>query len=312
VRSGLRLRPAAPEDIGACEGIWRASIDAYTSRLNQPPVPEDNPGLRRLFAHTMATDPERFRVAVRDGDAGEEVVAFGSAVQRGRLWYLSMLFVLPELQGAGLGRALLGAIGPDPAVPPEALIRATATDSAQPISNALYASLGIVPRTPLWRFVGEWGETRPLPPLPSGIVPFPLEAGRIATRDAAEADALDRATLGVDHAPDRGFLIEDGRRAWGYRDGSGRLVAHGWASEAGRIGPVAAADPELLPAVVGHLVTAVPPRGAVAAWVPGSATGATVALLGAGWRMEPFPILLCWDRAPGDLAGYLPLSPGLL
>jgi hypothetical protein len=29
-------------------------------------------------------------------------------------------------------------------------------------------------------------------------------------------------------------------------------------------------------------------------------------------RLEPFPILLCWDRQPTDFERYLPISPGML
>ena len=48
------------------------------------------------------------------------------------------------------------------------LILATATDSAQPVSNALYAAAGIVPRIPLWSLSGGPGASG-LPPLPSEV-----------------------------------------------------------------------------------------------------------------------------------------------
>jgi GNAT superfamily N-acetyltransferase len=303
---GLRLRSATPADLPDCERIWRTSIDDYAVRLGQHPIPEDNPAIRRLHGHALATDPDRFRI-VEDADG--RPVAFGSAVVRGPLWFLSMLFVLPGRQGGGVGRAILDAIGPDPATP--GLVRATATDSAQPISNALYASLGIVPRTPLWRVVGEPDPRRPLPALPSGIVAAPFD-GAPGGRDAADADALARLVAGLDTAADRAFLAADGRRGFAYRDGAGRLVAYGWASEAGRVGPVATEDPALVAPVLGHLVGVVPPRGAAATWVPGGADAALVPLLAAGWRLEGMPILLCWDRPFADLARYLPISPGLL
>jgi hypothetical protein len=47
-------------------------------------------------------------------------------------------------------------------------------------------------------------------------------------------------------------------------------------------------------------------------WIPGSADQAVVAALRAGFRLEPFPVLLCWDRPVADLSRYLPISPGLL
>ena len=78
------------------------------------------------------------------------------------------------------------------------------------------------------------------------------------------------------------------------------------------MGPVAVLRAELLGPVLGHLLGAVRPRGAYAAWVPGSATDALSTLLAAGLRIDDFPILLCWDRPLVDFTRYLPISPGLL
>ena len=81
-----------------------------------------------------------------------------------------MLFVLPEHQGSGVGRELLARVLPaDPEI-----ARATATDSAQPISNALYATYGIVPRMPLLDLSG-------LPERPEafGVAAFGRGSGRL-------------------------------------------------------------------------------------------------------------------------------------
>ena len=108
--TNLTFRPASSTELGACAEIWRVSIDDYTSRLGQPGIPPELASIIRLFTHLRSTDPDRFVVATTpttDG-AGERVVGFASAIERETLWYLSMLFVLPEFQGAGLGRALAG------------------------------------------------------------------------------------------------------------------------------------------------------------------------------------------------------------
>jgi GNAT superfamily N-acetyltransferase len=158
----LTYRPARPDELVACAEVWRDSINDYIRVLNQPDMPPDTASLVRLYAHLQSTDPERFVVATTpepDADGGERIVAFASALMRERLWFLSMLFVLPEAQGAGVGRAQLERVGP---ADDGAAFRATATDSAQPISNALYASLGIVPRVPLLNLIGT----------PTGVEPF--------------------------------------------------------------------------------------------------------------------------------------------
>ncbi|MEO5885306.1 MAG: GNAT family N-acetyltransferase [Candidatus Limnocylindrales bacterium] len=318
--ANLVYRPVRPDELPVCAGIWRDSINDYIVRLGQEAVPDEIGPLVRLYTHLQATDPDRFVVALD----GERVVAFASAVMRERLWFLSMCFVLPELQGAGVGRVLLEQVGP----PEDAvnaggaagrgISRATATDSAQPISNALYASLGIVPRVPLLNLLGLPRRPDAFGALPSGVRPIAFEEladgppGGDGHRRLADAvDTLDRELLGVAHPVDHRFLRQEGRRGWLYLGPDGTPAGYGYASEAGRVGPVAVRDEALMAPVLGHLTSAVTPRGAFALWLPGSADRAVEPALSAGFRLDQFPILLCWDRPFADLSRYLPISPGL-
>jgi GNAT superfamily N-acetyltransferase len=305
VRDEIDYRPVRPSELETCAELWRLSTNDYIGRLNQPLLTETAPVVR-LYGHLQATDPERFVVATR----AERIVAFASAVVREHVWFLSMCFVLPEVQGRGIGRRLLERIGPaDPSI-----ARATATDSAQPISNALYASLGIVPREPLLNFVGTPMRPEGFGALPSGILPVAFD--RLADGDDQQlmdaVGTLDRRTLSVSHPVDHRWLRREGRRGFLYHGPDGEPIAYGYAAEAGRVGPVASLDPDLIAPILGHLTTEVVPRGAFAMWLPGTAGGAIVGALQAGFRLEPFPVLLCWDRPFADLSRYLPISPGLL
>lgn len=315
----LTYRPVREDELAACADIWRVGIDDYYGRLNQPALPTENAAIVRLYAHLRSTDPERFVAAVvpdPDSTGGERIVAFASAIMRDRLWFLSMLFVLPEAQGRGLGRALLAQVAP---TADAATFRATATDSVQPVSNALYASLGIVPRVPLFNLIGLPERPEVFGSLPSGLTAVPFEelaggsdhGGDGHARLAGWVDALDAETLGATHPIDHRFLRLEGRRGWMYLGPAGEPVAYGYAGEAGRLGPVAARDEALVAPILGHLTGAVTPRGAFALWVPGTSDRALVASLQAGFRIEQFPVLLCWDRPFADLARYLPTSPGL-
>jgi GNAT superfamily N-acetyltransferase len=320
VREALTYRPVRPDELETCTEIWRESINDYTRRLNQPDLQAETGPLLRLYTHLQATDPERFVVAIQPDGAGsgggEKIVAFAAALQRERLWFLSMCFVRPRIQAAGVGRRLLAEVGPRPtdAATGEPTARATATDSAQPISNALYASVGMVPRVPLLNLIGLPERPEAFGALPSGVTPVPFEV--LAREDheelAVTVDALDRDSLGVAHPIDHAYLRGESRRGWLYRGPDGAPLAYGYATEAGRIGPVATRDAELLAPILGHLTSAVAPRGAFAIWLPGTADRAVVTSLQAGFRLEPFPILLCWDRPFADLSRYLPISPGLL
>jgi hypothetical protein len=324
VREALTYRPVRPDELEICTEVWRESINDYTRRLNQPDLQAEVGPLLRLYTHLQATDPERFVVATRPDGAGsgggvgggERIVAFAAALQRERLWFLSMCFVRPHIQAAGVGRRLLAEVGPrsTDGTAGEPTVRATATDSAQPISNALYASVGMVPRVPLLNLIGLPEQPEAFGILPSGVTPVPFEQLAREGHDqlAATVDALDRQTLGVAHPIDHAYLRAEGRRGWLYRGPDDAALAYGYATEAGRIGPVASRDADLLAPILGHLSSAVTPRGAFAMWLPGTADRAVVATLQAGFRLEPFPILICWDRPFADWSRYLPISPGLL
>jgi GNAT superfamily N-acetyltransferase len=298
------IRNATVDDLGACFDIWRDGLNGYMVPLNQPPIPAEVTSVSRLHRHLLTTDPELFVVACRRGDG--RIVGFGAAVRRSQVWFLSMLFVAPGAQNRGVGRALLERL-----LPADDAVLATATDTAQPVSNALYARLGIPPRLPLFSVVGRPERGDAFAALPQGIdvVPF---AQLPDDNVAATIATLDRDVLGYTHSRDHEFAVAEGRRGYLFCARGGDPVGYGYTSEVGRIGPIAVRDPALLASVVGHLASAIVPRGASAVWVPGAAGETLAALLDAGFRLEGFPVLLCWSRPFADFGRYLPISPGLL
>jgi GNAT superfamily N-acetyltransferase len=322
------LRVAEAADLDACALVWRDSIADYLRRLGQPDVVTDLGPVLRLFRHLLATDPGAFWVATRPADGGESaavgargerIVGFGSANVRGRAWFLALLFVAPGEQGRGLGTALLERTLPPGVHPGSGEVDGgwtfgTATDSVQPISNALYARLGLVPRVPFLHLVGELRRPEAFAPLPAGV-----EAVAFADVGAGEESAvetivamMDRELLGYVHPQDHAFLRAEGRTGILFQGTDGTALGYGYTSRVGRVGPVAARDARLLPAFLGHVLGAVRPTGAFSTWVPGSAGGAVSALLGAGFRLESFPALHCWDRPSVDDSRYIPISLALL
>ena len=322
-------------DIAACLGVWRAAVDDYQGRLNQPPMPEETGPLRRHLAHMLATDPERFWVAeierTEGAAAGPWLVGFAMATLRDGLWYLAMLFVLPAVQGRGIGAGLLdraqagrdmpaggpGVPGPDNAFDARIHTWGMATDTAQPISNGLYARRGMVPRLPIWRLAGEPFRWSAVPDLASGLEAIPFDSiaanGREGPRQLTEAVAqIDRTVLGLTHAADHEFLRRDGRTGFLVRERGWRVLGYTYGSAAGRLGPVAALDPDLLPSLLGVAIRHTPILRTVGAWVPASAEPAIRALLAAGLRFERFPGLICWSRPELPFSRYLPINLAML
>lgn len=307
--AGITIRPATVADLPDAHRIWRDAIDAYTERLGAPPMPRENPGVTRLHAHCIASDPDRFQVAVRHSIRGEgRAVGFGTAVDRGPVWFLSMLFVEPGEQARGLGKALLKALLPRPL---DGRILATCTDAAQPISNGLYATLGIAPRMPMFNCVGRPDLDFEFPSLPDHLRAVHVD-DHAAWRDSRELAAFDEALLGFAHPQDHAFVAAEPRHAFALRNEAGALLGYGYGGEIGRLGPIAVAEPALLAPFLGVLIRAVQPRGASAVWVPGAAGDALATLIRSGLRIEGFPVLAGWSRPFADFERYVPISPGLV
>lgn len=323
------FRPAREPDLDACARLHKAAVDDYQARLAQPPMPEDLGPIRRLLAHLLATDPDRFWVATfRAEGGGEQLVGFASATVREGLWFLAMLFVRPGIQAAGLGQALMdraqagrdvdpgGAAVPGPDDPLGSGIHTwgMCTDAAQPISNALYARRGMVPRIPAWRLIGEIRRWSAVPMLPASLEAVPFEAIASAGPDgerrlAGLVDTLDRELIGAAHPQEHAWLRGEGRTGFLVRErGGGSVAGYVYGSGGGRLGPVAALDPALHPALIGVAVRETPMLGTVAMWVPGTADVATRALLEAGLRLDGFPGLICWSRRDHPFERYIPVS----
>ena len=316
-RSGHVIRVATADDLPACGAIWREALNGYLVPMAQPEIPDDLGALLRLYAHLQSTDPSTFLVAERPAGGAAGIDAFVVVVRRERLTFLSMLFVRPDAQGRGLGRALLERAMATGVGDVEGS-RGTGTDSAQPISNALYGAFGLVPRLPLLRLVGLPERPGAFEPLPPGVEAIPFAEigdgadGLGASALRGELADLDRDAAGFERTADHAFHRVEDRLGFLFRDREGGAVGYGYSSEAGRLGPIAVRDATLLAPVVGFLVRAVQPRGAFGIWAPGAAGDAVTALLRAGFRIEGFPVLLCWDRPFADFSRYVPASPGLL
>src|SRR5437870_1417217 len=89
------------------------------------------------------------RARVEDG----QIRGMVSALVRGRVWYLSMFFVLPGDQGRGVGRALLEralAYGEARGVEVRCVWA-----SLDPRAQARYVMAGMAPRWPIYRLEGD-------------------------------------------------------------------------------------------------------------------------------------------------------------
>jgi GNAT superfamily N-acetyltransferase len=290
VTAATHYRQATVADLNACADVLYAADDELAARRGLPVSPRNREPLVRLFAHLLAGQPDRYWVAEHAG----RVLGFGASVQYQDMTYLGFLFVEPELQAAGVGRELLERSMHD------SRYRAVCIASYQPISAALYARYGMVPRIPIYMLTGSL--RRALRPLPRG-----LDVRMIAAEDA---DGLDVAICGVSRPTDHAFWSTMGRVRYGLFERH-ELVGYGYVQAAGRLGPFVVGRPEHLLPFVGRLIEEMP---SVETWmvnVPGPAAETFVALLDAGMRLEGPPAIFCATDLRVDHSRYLPASYAL-
>jgi GNAT superfamily N-acetyltransferase len=293
------LRPVELRDLPELVDVFFRSSEDLALRQGRPVLPRHPAALEEHLRHLVGTDPSSSVVAEDDG----RVVAFGILSRRGRHGFLSFLFVLPDRQGRGLGRAVLHACLRG-AVRPERM--GTMADADQPVSLGLYASEGMVPRVPVYVLRGVPAADA-LPGVPKGL------RTREMTPDASAAvDALDERLLGYARPIEHAFWAASRRRGWLLEEAGGGLLGYGYAQPSGRIGPVAAEGATRLPVLLGHLARSLRVNDAWQVLVPGPAATALRLLLASGLRIDRGPGVFCADHDGPAFDRYLPMSFALL
>ena len=312
----VTYRRAEEADLPRVFAVFRAALNAYLVPAGQPAIPEDDlqsPSYRHFLRH----DGERFWVAeaiVEDltgggggtlGETGRRIVGWGCGLVRGEWWFLSSLFVLPEAQGLGVGTRLfdLATTG----APPGA-VRATVTDSIQPISNTLYARRGLLPREVLIGFGGRPREGLRYPAMGT------LEAERLSVASVPELREIDAAASGLDRSIDHEFYLTGGGRYGFLLRRRGRAAGYVVVRKDGWVGPVAALrerDIETATAFgiaeLAGRVTTEEIRGGVT----GRCEGAQRAFWRSGLKFDSTPGLLLASRPFGRLDRYVAASYGM-
>ena len=312
----VEYRRAEEGDLPRAFAVFRAALNSYLVPAGQQPIPEDDQQTPS-YLHFLRHDAERFWVAEADveqftdggsdslGARGRQIVGWGSGLLRGDWWFLSSLFVLPEAHGVGIGKRLLelAATG----APPGA-VRATVTDSLQPVSNTLYARRGLLPREVLVGFEGEPGAQAPLPALGT-LVPEPLTLHAIP-----ELREIDAAASGLDRSVDHRFYLTNGGRSGLLFRRRGRAVGYAVLRRDGWVGPVATTRERDMEPVTGYGIASLVASGVtdkVRAGVTGRNEGAQRAFWSAGLRFSGTPGLLLSSRPFGRLDRYVVASYGM-
>jgi GNAT superfamily N-acetyltransferase len=148
---------------------------------------------RARAAHLVATDPSGCWVAERGGD----MVGFATSYRRDLTWFLATYAVRPQLQGAGLGRALLDAA----LTHSRGCLRGMLSASRDPKAFRRYRHAGFTMHPQM--FLHGRVDRSALPV---------VEHVREGTEgDFALLDSLDRQRRDAAHGPDHAVLLAQNR-----------------------------------------------------------------------------------------------------
>ncbi len=289
------IRKVRPDEI---DQVWRvhvaSSSDGAVRRGGSPrsvdePVPTD----ARV---ALTSDPDGYFCAVEGG----QIRGMVSALVRGRVWYLSMFFVLPGDQGRGVGRALLQralAYGDGSGVDVRCVL-----SSLDPRAQARYVMAGMAPRWPIYGLSGDAAAVARL----EARVGHDLRPRELSP-DLGAAEKLVAEAFGDRRAHDLAHWRSDGGSAVAI-ERDGWLAAFAF-RRGQRIGPAAARDETaLLEAVTAAAVAAAGDGKSVTMRVPGACASLLEALVTSGFHIGNITVFLS-SRPYGRPELYLPSGP---
>ncbi len=286
----LSFRPMTEADLDVALYIKREAMDALGESQGIPREPW-RPETPVTLRHLLRTDAEGAWLAQIDGVP----VGYSMALVRGKIWFLSQLFVQPDQHAHGIGAELLRRArqyGRDRGATVFSVIASTSE-----VAHALYMRAGMFATGIAYHMSG------PLEPLLR--LPEPA-ANRKRIVDCSgwqdRIAELDREVFGAERRQDHAFYLSPeptlGEGASFGLTQDGAFLGYAYAFADGRILPLAAREPTdqlpLLRMAAGWLLDQEVSTARM--FVISHNTTLMTALLASGWRSQHWSFLLASER----------------
>jgi GNAT superfamily N-acetyltransferase len=298
----ITYRPAKFEDLESAERVAHEAGNAL--RVRHGRQPSSSPPSIAFPKFCLGEDPGGLWIV----EHGETIVGFGFSWMTEKFWFLSQLFVIPDMQAKGIGQTLLSKTLLH-AEHHGAANRALITFAYNTASIGLYLHNGLYPREPLYRMATS-AQT-----VAQNLADTGYDVMPIAPRPRPDEwiGRIDEELLGFRRDSHHKFLLDDSAGCALRIERAGRAAGYAYISPQGRVGPLAIAPDADAKAVVTTALRcaleSAPSR--VSMLVPGRADVVMQALLAFGFRVEE-PLMLMASRPFGDWRNYLPRDPGFL
>lgn len=305
------IRQAIAEDLPAAYAMFRRSIYDYLFRMGlvdaaaakDPPIAEAWKRQSAWVEHLWTTSAENW-VAL---DTEDHLIGWAMSIERDGHLELTHFFVEPGIQSKGLGRALI-----EKAFPAGRGRNRTINATQDPRALSIYLRSGVHPVTTSVDVLlqpGSFDSARD------------LSFERLGPSDSAVSAivALEKAVLGFARETDIRFLMAH-RPAW-IAMRNGKPVAYafgvqpnppGVADFSPACGPMAALDPEDVPALIDHVMGAAGDIADFCITLPFLNHQALAHVLRRGGRIDPFYLMILSDDPNLRLDRYIHTSPSFI
>ncbi len=298
----ITYRPARSDDLDAAVRIVQQAINDLRVRHGLAPTHKLRPPLFQTFC--LAEDPDGLWVA----EADDTIVGFGFSWMMQKFWYLSQLFIKPEMQAKGVGQALLSKTL-EQARRNGADNRTLITFAYNTASTGLYVRNGMYPRELLYHVVS-----------PALVVEQNITATRHPVSPIAPLSQsrewigqIDEAVLGFRRDSQHGFLLGGSATRAVRIEHAGNPAGYAYISSDGHVGPLAIAPhadtKEVIGAAIRCALEGQPQQ--VSMIVPGRADRILEVVSELGFRIDE-PLVLMSARPFGNWSNYLPSNPGYM
>jgi GNAT superfamily N-acetyltransferase len=292
------LRRGTPDDARACHDLlWASATDLGRRRGTPLEGTADawwagGEALNQFLAEHAA------EWWIAEADGAEHPIGYARSTERGGMFELTELFVRPGLQSRGVGRALIERAFPLGRGDVRVIIATTDVRA-----TARYYAAGTVARFPYFTLAGH---PRADARSPGGMTIEPIGDDEASMRAMTEIERAvlefprDQAEIRWLAANREGALFVRGGRPVGYSF----VSAHG-------SGPIAALEPDDMPAILGFVEARAHDLGVerLELEVPGINEVAIRHLLGRRFVIDPWINLLMSSRPFGRLSGFIGYSP---
>jgi GNAT superfamily N-acetyltransferase len=257
-----------------------AGLAAYpSSRGTLDLEMETDPELRHLLAH----DPDGFFTASEN----DETLGFAAAHVRARQCVLSEIWVLPQHQGRGAGRALLSrALSYGDRSGAREFLAVVPTE---PVIQTLLLEQGFKPMTIVYQFSLPIPSAGDLAAGLTGLMPGKdATADLLNRRGQADLDRIDRVTRNIARDADHVFWLKERQLRAAFVQHKARIAAYAYGG-AEQVGPVAGSTQDAALAALGwalDLAIDAGSTGSVDLLVPAPFSTAVDALLDTDARLR--------------------------